>query len=112
MAEEFSDKEKQMSSQLARLVVERRMSTPALLWLESTRPLNFMGSQFLHFFNPALGIFLPFDRLDAFARMLEKRGAIDLLIKEIEREEEDHRRKLREEKAQRKKAKTGGTGGQ
>ena len=35
-------------------VVRRHMATPATLFLESTRPLNYIGSQTMTFFEPVM----------------------------------------------------------
>ena len=40
-------------------LAERRMSTPALLFLESVKPLNFVGSQVLFFFEPMVKALIP-----------------------------------------------------
>lgn len=71
-------------SKLADFVVRRNMSVPAIMFLDSVRPLNFVGSQAMVFFNPILSRFFTRDEYDKLATILEKREVIDLLIKEIE----------------------------
>src|SRR2546427_12443486 len=44
---------------VAATVVERGMATPAILFLESVGPMNFLGSQALHFFTPILEVAFP-----------------------------------------------------
>ena len=71
---------------LARWIVERRMETPAILFLESSRPLSFVGAQAMHFFQPlASGLFTgpEYGRL---ARLLEDRANLSLLLATIEGE--------------------------
>ncbi len=69
---------------LADFVVRRNMSVPAIMFLESVRPLNFVGSQAMVFFKPIISRFFTSAEYDKLATILEKREVIDLLIKEIE----------------------------
>ncbi|MHC4321467.1 MAG: hypothetical protein ACYST3_04250 [Planctomycetota bacterium] len=69
---------------LADYIVKRNMSVPAVMFLESVRPLNYVGSQAMVFFKPILSRFFTREEYDKLATMLEKREAIDRLIKEIE----------------------------
>ena len=71
-------------SKLADFVVRRNMSVPAIMFLESVRPLNFVGSQAMVFLQPILSRFFTREEYDKLAVILEKREVIDLLIKEIE----------------------------
>src|SRR5439155_27035924 len=45
--------------QVATTVVERGMATPAILFLESVGPMNFLASQALQFFAPILEAVFP-----------------------------------------------------
>ncbi|MBT6561690.1 MAG: hypothetical protein HON76_04090 [Candidatus Scalindua sp.] len=71
-------------SKLADIVVRRNMSVPAIMFLESVRPLNFVGSQAMVFFKPVISRFFTSVEYDKLATILEKREVIDLLIIEIE----------------------------
>jgi hypothetical protein len=70
---------------VADAVVRRRMSAPAVLFLESIKPLNYVASQVATFFQPFLTTC--FNRADCerVSRLLERREAIELLIAAIER---------------------------
>ena len=70
--------------QVARELVARRLTTPAILFLESVKPMNFVGSQFLHFLDPIVRIFLTLPEYGRFADLLEKRDTLDQLIEHIE----------------------------
>ena len=83
-SEKFDDSETALISKLADFVVRRNMSVPAIMFLESVRPLNFVGSQAMVFFKPMLSRFFTREEYDKLATMLEKREVIDRLIKEIE----------------------------
>ncbi len=69
---------------LADYVVRRNMSVPAIMFLESVKPLNFVGSQAMVFFRPIISRFFTSAEYDKLATILEKREVIDLLIIEIE----------------------------
>lgn len=68
---------------LARLVVERGVADPALLFLESVAPLNFLGSQVLYGLIPLLELVVSPTEVQRLARILERRESIDLLIRLI-----------------------------
>lgn len=65
-------------------VVRRHLTTPALLALETSRPLNYIGSQLIHFFTPMLSVFIDPQAPTLFAKFLEHRGSIDYLCRTIE----------------------------
>ena len=73
-----------MAARVAAAIIERRMALPATLFLESVRPMNFLAGQAVHFFNPLLSVVLDFRQIEAFGLLLEKRGAVDLILGEIE----------------------------
>ena len=85
----FDEEEVALAGRLAGFVVERRLTTPALMLLESGRPLNFVGSQLLAFFSPFVTLVFSPTEYDRFVRLLEKRRGIDLLIEAIEQKETD-----------------------
>lgn len=70
-------------------IARRRMTTPALLFLEMSRPLNFLGSQVMHFFNPFIGVFVDTGGYDHFASFLERRGSIDYICRRLEALEDE-----------------------
>ena len=80
----LEDCDTDLISKLADIVVRRNMSVPAIMLLESVRPLNFVGSQAMVFFKPIISRFFTKVEYDKLATLLEKREVIDRLIKEIE----------------------------
>ena len=66
-------------------VVRWEMTVPAIFLLESSKPLSFVGSQFLHFLSPIIHSIFDARELDRFAVMLEKRETVEELIVRIER---------------------------
>ena len=87
-AAKFVDNDISLIRKLADYVVKRNMSMPAIMFLESVRPLNFVGSQAMVFFKPIFSRFFTREEYDKLATMLENREVIDLLIKEIEQKSE------------------------
>ena len=68
-------------------VVKRHMVLPATVLLETFRPLNYIGSQIMNFFQPIVTAVLPCDGYNDFSQFLEQRGSVDYLcqrLKEIE----------------------------
>ncbi len=69
---------------VARFVVRFGLTLPAILSLESMRPLSFVGSQFMHMLTPSIGAMLSSADWDALAGLLEDRRGLDVLIERIE----------------------------
>lgn len=68
---------------LARSVVNRGMADPALLFLESVGPLNFLGSQVLHGLIPFLELAVAPTDLQRLAHVLERRESVNQFIQLI-----------------------------
>lgn len=69
---------------VADAVIRRRMSAPTLLFLESMGPMNFLGSQALHFFTPLLEVVFPQRDIERVALLLERRDTLARLAAIIE----------------------------
>ena len=69
---ELTEKEKEVFKKIAQRIVDYRMTVPAILFLESVKPLNFIGSQALLFFQPIVQILFTTVEYDIFAASLEK----------------------------------------
>ena len=72
-------------SNLANDIVQRGLSAPAIFFLESTKYVSFIGSQFLVFLGPIATCFINNQKYYDFTTLLEKKSNIDFLINEIER---------------------------
>ncbi len=70
---------------LANSVKKRRLSAPALLFLETFKPLNYIGSQAMIFFRPFMTIIFPALKFDIMSKSLEKRESINKLISMLEK---------------------------
>ena len=69
---------------LAKKVVEWKMAVPAILFLESVKPLNFIGSQTMVFFEPIVQAVFNIKDYDTLRCALEKRKTIEILLLKIE----------------------------
>ena len=83
-AEPLGIEEVALLDKIATAVVARRMGGPALLFLEPAGPMNFLGSQALHFLTPILNLACATREIDLAAHLLERRDAIPRLIALIE----------------------------
>jgi hypothetical protein len=82
--EPLTAEEQALLEKVATAVVNRRMAGPALLFLESAGPMNFLGSQALHFLAPILDLACDAREIEQAARLLERRDAVPRLIELIE----------------------------
>jgi hypothetical protein len=74
-----------MLDELADAIVRRHLATPALFFLESMRPLGFVGSQMMVFLRPVIALIWPApERWDRVQRVLEVRGSMELLARRLE----------------------------
>jgi hypothetical protein len=84
-----SEGQRTIVDKLCRQIVTRGLTTPALIFLESVRPLNYVSSQTLQFFTPILSAVADRQACDELAEFLEHRGSVEFLcqrIEELERE--------------------------
>ena len=65
---------------IAHGIVRREMAAPALLFLESLAPLNFLGSQMLHGLAPFLELVGNEREIERLTVILERRESLDRLI--------------------------------
>jgi hypothetical protein len=82
--DEVTEEDLALLDRVAGFVVRRRLATPAILLLESTGSLNFVGSSLMTFFRPILGMAFRIDEYERFERLLEKRCSPRLLVERIE----------------------------
>jgi hypothetical protein len=78
------EEEAAVIEKLAKKVVEKSMTVPAIIFLESVKPLNFIGSQAMVFFEPIIQTVFNFRDYDTLRTALEKRPTIEILIQRIE----------------------------
>ena len=79
------EEEEAVLEKLANKVVEKGMTVPAIIFLESVKPLNFIGSQTMVFFEPIIQTLFNFKDYTTVRTALEKRESIEILILRIEK---------------------------
>jgi len=94
--------QREIMDRLAGKIVERRLATPAILFLESIKPLSFLGNQALIFFQPIVQSIVNFKSYDEIAGILEDRENLEYLLTKIEALEGAQSALAREEKARRR----------
>ncbi len=80
----FTTDDLALLERIADAIVARRMAAPATLFLESMGPMNFLGSQALHFLAPVVECVLTGTEIAQVARLLERRDSIHRLTALIE----------------------------
>jgi hypothetical protein len=76
---EPTDAQRQVVDRICREIVRRRLTTPAQMLIEMSRPLNFVSAQMLHFFQPFATVLADAAAYDEFTTFLERRGALDYI---------------------------------
>jgi hypothetical protein len=82
--EYLSQEQISLFDKLATIVADKRLTMPAILFLESVSPLNFVGSQAMLFFAPMIHAFFTARQYDLIQQALERRETIAYLIDLLE----------------------------
>jgi len=97
--QELAPEEQELMRRIAQKVVDRGMTVPAILFLESVKPLNYIGSQVMVFMEPFMqAILRSVNDYNLFQRMMEKRDNVERLLQKIEELDAIHVQKERESK--------------
>jgi hypothetical protein len=82
---DLTDDERTLLDELADGIARRRLTPAAMFFLESVKPLGFVGSQMMVFLRPMISvIWTNPTRWDQLQAILEKRGSIELLLRRLE----------------------------
>jgi hypothetical protein len=77
--------EQELVEKIATKIVNRRLSVPAVLFMEILKPLSFFGAQTLNFFGPIIeSLMKKENRYYDFTAFLEKRENVEKILKRIE----------------------------
>lgn len=79
------EEEDAIIDKLAKKVIDRGMAVPAIMFLESVKPLNFIGAQTMVFFEPIIQTVFNFKDYDVLRTALEKRETIEIMLLRIEK---------------------------
>lgn len=78
---------------LCKQIAKRRLTTPGLIALEMCRPLNYVGAQAMHVFQPfawALATEKGHENYVHLSQFLEKRGSMEYMMRRIEHFEAEY----------------------
>jgi hypothetical protein len=114
---EFEDKNtlseerrNELIDKIARGTVERNLTAPAIFLLESVKPLTFIGSQVMVFFDPVVRALFTFKEYNEIRIALEDRRNLERLLIKIEEYDAEFQKELRRKKKEtreRKRARRG-----
>ncbi len=79
------EEEEAVLDKLAHKVVDKGWTVPAILFVESVKPLNYIGSQTMVFFEPMVQTIFNFRDYDTLRIALEKRETLEILLTKIEK---------------------------
>jgi len=69
---------------LARGIVSRQMAVPAIFFLQTFKPMSYIGTQALAFLDPFASALFKGSKLDEYRRTFEDRRNVEELIRRIE----------------------------
>jgi hypothetical protein len=85
------ERKQELFTMVAKKVVDMRLTPVAIVTLESVKPLTFVGSQLMVFFQPIFAAVFPFTQYEEFAALLEERANLEELIQVIEKLEDERK---------------------
>ncbi|MDP8224767.1 MAG: hypothetical protein P9L99_15515 [Candidatus Lernaella stagnicola] len=100
-----TEHEQELLDKVAERICRHGMAVPGILFLETFRPLNFIGSQSMAFFEPIVRSLFDWESYTVFWKMLERRGSVEALIRAIEKHEAERSEKIAALKKEQKEAK-------
>ena len=81
----LSELDKQFVTRLAKRIQKSGFVTPAIFFLEMTKPLALLGSHAMVFFGPIVNSFIKADGFYRAAELFEEPDTVEFLLNEIER---------------------------
>jgi hypothetical protein len=97
--ENLTDHQKELLEKIADRIVRYRMAMPAILFLESVRPLNYVGSQAMVFLAPFVHSLFSTKEYDEIQQALEHRETISYFVDMLEERENEVIKREKQEKA-------------
>ena len=82
--ETLSEADDRLLLELALKIDRKGLTAPAILWLESLRPVSFLGSQAMHFASPFVRMLVAGDTFERLAVILEERAHLERLLRHVE----------------------------
>lgn len=81
----LTEKQSELLDKLAQKVVDYRMTVPAIMFLETAKPLSYIGSQTMVFFEPMVKAVFNIAEYDEIRILMEDRRNVEELLLRIER---------------------------
>ena len=81
----LSELDKQFVTRLAKRIQKSGFVTPAIFFLEMTKPLALLGSHAMVFFGPIVNSFIKADGYYRASELFEEPDTVEFLLNEIER---------------------------
>jgi hypothetical protein len=83
--DDLTEDERKLLDDVADGIARRRLTPAAMFFLESVKPMGYVGSQMMIFLRPMISVVWSNPaRWDQLQAILEKRGSIELLLKRLE----------------------------
>ena len=79
-----SEERDKLIEDLARKIVDRKLETPAILFLEMHKPVAFIGSQALLVASPILAPLFGLEGPEKYSRLFSSIDNVEMLIQKIE----------------------------
>ena len=80
----LSEDDKRFLEKIAKKIHQHGMVTPAVFFLEMTKPLALLGSHFLVFFGPIINSFIQAENYYRTVQVFEEPKNVEILLKFIE----------------------------
>jgi len=110
MASELSPEDLALLERVAGRVVELGLEVPAILTLESGRPLSLLAGQAMVFFEPFVQAMFLLPDYRRFSSLVERRETVEALVRMIERRADDAHAQRRDERRRQREARAAGSG--
>jgi hypothetical protein len=98
-AEPLALEDQALLERLAARIVEMRLETPAILTLETARPLSLVAGQAMLFFEPFAQALFRFPDYQRWAALIARREALEALTRLIETGADERERAARANRA-------------
>ncbi|MEJ5307611.1 MAG: hypothetical protein WHT27_04875 [candidate division WOR-3 bacterium] len=86
------ERKEEILKKIAESIVKRGLTAPAIMFLESIKPMNFISAQIMIFLEPIILTFFNISEYREASLIFEERDSVEKLIKYIEEVENTHKR--------------------
>lgn len=84
-SEPLSEQDLELIGRIAGHIHRRGLAAPAILALQSVKPLNFLGSQVMIAMKPIVEMLISGEEYERFSAIIERRDGFEMFIERIER---------------------------